>query len=989
MRHSENISHSTSPGKVFILLVFFILLAAISVFAQSKEEQKMRVKAVKALNSGKLAEAEAIYRDLIKLDPENTDYNYELGLSIFEQGVHKGDAAPFFAKAIKSMKNDTLPDMFLYAGKAEQYAGNFLEAIHYYHVYMRLMKARQGLSPDMLSENIPRYIEMCENGMVQFENNKDHIRIENMGDAINSVYADYSPVVAKDESVILFTSRRENTTGGDMDVDGSFYEDIYYSLNLNGTWTQASNVDSSGRIMNKELNTEDHDAAITYAADETQLYIYREEDVWLSELKDGIWTVPVRDKSRDNSPKGFEPSVFITEDQQTMFVVSELSIGYGGRDIYVTKRRPDGTWEMLKNLGKKINTRFDEDAPFLTEDGNTLYFASTGHNSMGDYDIFKSVLEDDGTWSVPENLGPPINTPGHDRYFVTTDNGAVGYYSSDRDGGFGETDIYRIILDCKSVSATMINGVVYSADKNGPVGATISIFDAKTGALINDFKADSTTGKYEMRLRTETDYKFKIVADGYMAHSGDFTVPQQCDYYALFQEIKIDNLEDSAGRVYAQQAYINNAFFNIDQKIKEAYAEQPEVLKDARKMDALRSVIASRYDPVKMTNYVRMIDILDPHGMPLTKQIIGEKDVALIQAHDETKLEFNSAVVKADQYYYSDLLPEARANYIVARGIDSTEAYPKQQIKIIDEKLRDAPLEAQLATIPEVDSSQLIVPEDPALVDNSSMIIPEEYEEIASVNPDAQPIVEPENNTRKLNTLDSEGASMNADNSGNTNLNMQQEETEQLENQASEAFTAALALNEEEDKIEEKSQEVSTELPVALTVSESEIDTQTMPEAEEIAATTEPKSSESKESTLQPKTTDAIAEETIVFRNILFDFDKSDLRSESVKELHKISDYMENKTEVELRIDGHADWIGTVEYNLALSERRAKAAHDFLVKDGISDARLTYQFFGEALPIAPNTNADGSDNPEGRQLNRRCEFKIDKAGTADHVVLKF
>lgn len=114
------------------------------------------------------------------------------------------------------------------------------------------------------------------------------------------------------------------------------------------------------------------------------------------------------------------------------------------------------------------------------------------------------------------------------------------------------------------------------------------------------------------------------------------------------------------------------------------------------------------------------------------------------------------------------------------------------------------------------------------------------------------------------------------------------------------------------------------------------------------------------------------AEETIVFRNILFDFDKSDIRKASVQELNKVSGYLTNKTEVELRIDGHADWIGSEEYNMALSERRAKAAYDYLLDKGIADARLTYQFFGESNPIAPNTNPDGSDNPDGRQLNRRC-----------------
>jgi len=131
-----------------------------------------------------------------------------------------------------------------------------------------------------------------------------------------------------------------------------------------------------------------------------------------------------------------------------------------------------------------------------------------------------------------------------------------------------------------------------------------------------------------------------------------------------------------------------------------------------------------------------------------------------------------------------------------------------------------------------------------------------------------------------------------------------------------------------------------------------------------------------------------VDEEVMVFRNILFDFDKSDLRLLSQKELDKVYNYLQKNPEYVLQLDGHADWIGTVEYNLALSERRAKQAYEYLKTKGISDERIVYQFYGEALPVAPNANADGSDNPDGRQLNRRCEFDLKQEGTAD-IIVKF
>ncbi|MDB0002262.1 OmpA family protein [Salibacteraceae bacterium] len=932
MRYSERITHSTAPGKVFFLLVFFSLLMAITAFGQSREERKLHIRAIKALNTGKLADAEYLYHDLLQLAPENPDYNYEMGIAIYEQGIHRGKAAPYFEKALLSTKADTLADMFLFAGKASQYAGDFDIAIDHFKTYMGLMRKLEDLSPELLEEDVPRYIEMCQNGKVQFENNKEHVRIENLGKFINSEFADYSPVVSKDENMILFTSRRKGTTGEDIDSDDKYFEDIYYSLNIDGTWTKASNFDSTSRFMNAEINTNDHDAAITYAADQTQLYIYREEDVWVSTLEEGLWSLPIRDQGRINTAKGYEPSVFITEDQKQMFVVSELGSGYGGRDIYRTFKGADGTWQPLKTLGNVINSRFDEDAPFLTPDGNTLYFASNGHNSMGDYDIFKSVLDENGNWSQPENLGPPINTPGHDRYFVTTDAGAVGYYASDRDGGYGETDIYRIILDCKAVSATIIRGVVFSEDLKKAVGATITVFDGKTGRLINNYAADSTDGTYEMRLKTETSYKFKIEADGYMAHSGDFKVPQQCDYYSLFQEIKIENMTDSSGRVYAQKAFINNAFFNIDQKINEDFAEQDMTKISDRQKDSLRSLIAENYNPIELTNYVKMIDILDPNGIRLSSEVIGEKDVAIVQARDEVKAKYNKNVVSADQYYYSDLLPEARAGYIVANVIDEEQAYPKQQMRVIEDRLKDAPLDALLATLPEVDASEMVVLEDPSMIDNSSMIIP------------GGPIIPQEK------------------------LAVEEVIEEKIKEEP-----ALLA-----DIVEEESVPVNIPEP---TIPDVVIETQ----PEIVKEVIQPEIAEERIAPIETKA----EEETIVFRNILFDFDKSFLREASIEELKKINKYMSNRNGTGLTIDGHADWIGTTEYNLALSEKRAKTAYSFLIDKGISNSRLSYQFFGEAIPIAPNQNEDGSDNPDGRQMNRRCEFKLDKAGTAENVVLKF
>ncbi|MEZ4722245.1 MAG: OmpA family protein [Flavobacteriales bacterium] len=998
MRYAERIVDSSKPGKYFLLLIFIFLLSAISAIGQTREEKKLRMDAVKALRSEKFGEAISIYTDLLKLDPNNPDYNYEMGLAIYEQGIHRGQAAQYLEKAIQNTKSDTLADMFLFAGKSEQYAGNFDIAIDYFEQYKIQLK-KSGMDPNEVEEDVNRYIEMCENGMVQFENNLDYIRIENMGEAINSPYPDYSPVVTNDESIILFTSRRDNSTGGELDIDDKYFEDIYYSISVNGEYTPALNYDSTSRYINSAFNTEIHDATITYSNNETELFIYRDLDVWVSKLEDGFWTIPTKAGGRINSDKGFEPSVFITQDQKTMFVVSDIKSGLGGRDIYITTKDDFGQWKALENLGKNINTKAEEDAPFLTPDGNTLYFASTGHNSMGDYDIFKSVRNPDGTWGKAENLGPPINTPGHDRYFVTSDDGAVGYYASDRDGGYGETDIYRIVLDCKQVTNTIIRGIVQSEDLGGPIGATITVFDPKTNVIINTYRTDAKTGKYQMRLKTENRYGFKIECDGYMAHHGEFTVPKQCDYYSLFQEMRIETLEDSAGRPYAQRVLINNAFFDVDKKIEEEYADAGEVPTDDEQLDALRSEIAKKFNPIELTNYVRLIDVLDPNGVRLASETIGDKPVSTIQARDEYEASYSDKIMEADRQYYSEMYAEARVNYMIASGIKPEEVYPKQQVEIIENKIKDAPVSIYMATIPENDNSRLIVPQ---LIDSSEFIVPGD---IAAAEPQAKS-AEPKAATEK-----EEPAVAMVEQTETTKAPAVKAEPASTETTSEETQVAAVVVEKSEEAIQPTTaqaeemvaseQSIEPDKPQA-TVSEiaaaqpTEEKVETVMEANaaskesdaiaEQQATTSEVAKEKQPTTATP----TMEEETIVFRNILFDFDKSDLRKESIAELNKVSNYMKAKGGVEVQVDGHADWIGTVEYNMALSERRAKAATNHIVqKGGVDESRVTYQYFGEAVPIAPNANPDGSDNPEGRQLNRRCEFKIDKAGTADNVVLKF
>lgn len=142
--------------------------------------------------------------------------------------------------------------------------------------------------------------------------------------------------------------------------------------------------------------------------------------------------------------KSVESNAALSPDGSTLYFVSDRKGGYGGKDIYASERLSNGNWSEPYNLGSQVNTKEDEETPFILNDGVTLYFSSKGHNSIGGFDVFYSTLNDEGLWSEIETAGKPVNTEFDDLYFITDSYGKKGYYSSDKFEK-GNFDIYSVI----------------------------------------------------------------------------------------------------------------------------------------------------------------------------------------------------------------------------------------------------------------------------------------------------------------------------------------------------------------------------------------------------------------------------------------------------------------------------------------------------------------------------------------------------------------
>ncbi|MBL4577602.1 MAG: PD40 domain-containing protein [Flavobacteriales bacterium] len=362
---------------------------------------------------------------------------------------------------------------------------------------------------------------------------QDKVKIENVGTAINSEFAEYHPLISADESVMYFTARRSNTTGGKKDVAFDiFYEDVYVSKRQNGKWLPASN-------LGLPINTERHDAATGLSPDGQKLFIYREDgNIYQSQLDGKVWTKPEKLNKNINS-KYKETAACFSFDGMTMYFISTRRGGLGEKDIYMSKLTDKGDWGPAINLGPTVNSIANEDAVFMHHDGKTLYFSSEGHNSMGGYDIFSSEYnEQKKIWSAPKNLGKPINTLGNDVFFVLAANGKHAYYSSAREEGLGKQDIYRITFleNTQKPELTLIKGKV--TDEDGiPLEVDIEVTDAKSNEVIAKTKSNKTSGEYLLSLPSGRDYNMTYADEGYFFHAEHINIPESAPYRELIREI--------------------------------------------------------------------------------------------------------------------------------------------------------------------------------------------------------------------------------------------------------------------------------------------------------------------------------------------------------------------------------------------------------------------------------------------------------------------
>jgi outer membrane protein OmpA-like peptidoglycan-associated protein len=548
--------------KIFILMVVLVFGIG-TTFTFGQNEKKALSNAEKMLGYDDFKAAIPYLKEAVGYNPSNAMSQFELGRCLF-LNYEKKEALVHLEKAY-TLSKGVDPELSYYYGKCLHYMLRFDEAIEQY---------KRGLT-QITEKGDPKIREM----QMEIDHCKYaktavaapvNAKIVNVGPPINTQYSEHSPIIDADETVLIYTTVRPDNVGCKNDPHCAF-EDVFISEKAGKAWGAPQPI--------KEINTKDFDASIALSPDGQTMFIYRNPpgngDVFESKLEGKKWSSPESVGEPVNS-KSYETTVSISADGKRMFFTSDREGGFGDTDIYWTELQDDGKWGTPKNLGPKINTPYGDDSPFFHPDGVTLYFSSNGRpECLGGFDIYSTTLKEDGTWSDPKNLGYPINTPDNDIYFVLSADKKSGYYASAKEGGYGEKDIYKIVMpEDKPVVAkidtvvkvevapvnalTILKGIVTDAKSTEVLEANITVIDNDRNVVVSTLKSNSATGRYLISLPSGRNYGITVEREGYLFKSVNVNIPKSEGYQEIVKDVALDKIEIGVGIV------LNNIFYDVD-----------------------------------------------------------------------------------------------------------------------------------------------------------------------------------------------------------------------------------------------------------------------------------------------------------------------------------------------------------------------------------------------------------------------------------------
>ncbi|HZK61355.1 MAG TPA: tetratricopeptide repeat protein, partial [Anaerovoracaceae bacterium] len=491
--------------KMFVL--FSWLLATLinaDLISQSQVEIKMKFYDAESwILFEDYKEALPLYQQLLRIYPDNSNFKYRIGQCYINTPGEKEKAIIYLEDAVKSINPKYKEGKFRESGAP-------YDALYYlanaYRINNQLDKAlatydlfRKNLDPKVYDTAVVNLqMQSCRNAK-ELMSIPRYVKEKNLGSIINESNSEFNPVISDNEDLLVFSK------------SWPFYDAILYSTRVDGHWSVPQN-------MNELLKVDKDLFPTSLSTDGNELYLYRSADydgmIYTTRFENGSWSPLI--KLNDNiNTKYWESHATISHDNKKLYFTSNRKGTIGGLDIYISERDNAGDWGPAVNLGPVINTPYNEESPFLTRDDKTLFFSSRGHFNMGGYDIFYSTLLANGEWSVPLNVGYPLNSTDDDLFFKPLNEGYEGYFAKEGPDGFGKQDIYRIeIFNSDHPRKFILRGIAKVADLKSKINDSVKISSINIKKPDQKFIVYSNpgTGEYEFRL---PQGKYRFIYEGY------------------------------------------------------------------------------------------------------------------------------------------------------------------------------------------------------------------------------------------------------------------------------------------------------------------------------------------------------------------------------------------------------------------------------------------------------------------------------------------
>ena len=330
----------------------------------------------------------------------------------------------------------------------------------------------------------------------------------NLGDSVNSIKSEYYPTLTVDDSLLIFTRRGEG-----------YREDFFVSTLRNGVFSKA-------KLIEGDINNEPYKGGITVSSDGDWLIFagnfhrgYGDFDLYISYATPQGWSEP--ENLGPNINSGYwDSSPSLSPDNRILYFSSNRPGGYGGKDLYISERQPNGKWGPARNMGPSINSIGDETAPYIHPDNQTLFYTSDGLPGYGGTDLYICRKDSSGNWSIPENLGYPINTIENEGSIAVASNGITAYFASDRADTRGGLDLYTFILreDIRPYKTIFVKGRVFDIHTGKGLPCAVELTDNHNNKVLMHIQTDEL-GKYFIPIPYGKNYTFTVNRKGYLFYS--------------------------------------------------------------------------------------------------------------------------------------------------------------------------------------------------------------------------------------------------------------------------------------------------------------------------------------------------------------------------------------------------------------------------------------------------------------------------------------